>query len=253
MKHRSICIAFLAGLAVLVSLGAASQPLTTAEDVLDRMRANAQAIEDLAADLTVQTFADGEVQLTQTIRLSLLQPDRMRQEYLSPDYLAGNLTLVIGDEMWIFIAAADTWYEKDLSELSTAEQPWLVFRQFLRAVVDEFDDYAFVLLSTDNDVYQLEGEAINDDAVYGRIELWVNAATFVPDRRIVYDIDGNLLVDLRILEVEHVEDVAYFARALETYDENGILKSRVQYDTLTVNAGIDPDLFEGPNGASADD
>ncbi len=253
MNHRSIRIAVvLATSLLLASLSAASQALTTAEAVLDRMRANAQAMEDLVADLTVQTYADGEVQLTQTLRLSLLQPDKMRQEYLAPDYLAGNLTLVNGDEMWIFIAAADTWYEKDLSELSTAEQPWLIFRQYLRDVADEFDDYVFALLSADHDMYELAGEAISDDAVYGRIELWVDADTFVPDRRIVYDVDGNLLVDLRILEVENVDGIAYFARALETYDEDGILKSCVRYDTLVVNGGVESSRFDPPETEAAD-
>ena len=253
MNHRNTVLMFLLGLGVVVSLSAAAQPLTTADEVLDRMKANAQTLDDLTADLTVQTYADDEVQLTQQIRLSLLQPDRMRQEYLAPDYLAGNLTLVVGNEMWIYIAAADTWYEKDLSELSTAEQPWLVFRQFLRDVEDEFDDYDFTLLSNENDIYQMEGRATTDAAVYGWIELWVDGGTFVPQRRTVYDVDGNLLVDLRILEVENVDDVAYFARALETYDEDGVLRSRIRYEALAVNGGVEPTLFDRPETETAND
>jgi len=253
MNHRITTLVLLIGLGVACSLSAAAQPLTTAGDVLDRMRANAQTLDDLTADLTVQTYADDEIQLTQEIRLSLLQPNRMRQEYLAPDYLAGNLTLVVGNQMWIYIAAADTWYERDLSELSTAEQPWLVFRQFLRDVEDEFDDYDFTLLSTENSIYQLEGRATTDDAVYGRIELWVDAETFVPHRRTVYDVDGNLLVDLRILEVESIAGIAYFARELENYDEHGVLVSRVRYDTLTINSGLDPSLFDHPEAEAADD
>jgi outer membrane lipoprotein-sorting protein len=167
----------------------------------------------------------------------------MRQEYLEPDYLAGNLSLVAGDLMWIYIAAIDMWYEKDLSELSTAEQPWLVFRQFLRGVQDEFDDYTFELLSAEGDLYYLQGEASTDDAVYGRIELWVDSQTFVPNKRILYDVEDNLLVELRILEVERIGELIYMARTMETYDETGELRSAIHYDSIVVNSGLDPELF----------
>ena len=226
------------------SLLAAGQPLETATEVLDHMKANTQAIEDLDATLTVEAYTDGEVSLTQTIRLSLLQPDRMRQEYLAPDYLAGNRTLVTGELMWIYIAAIDTWFEKDLSELSTAEQPWLVFRQFLRGVEDELADYSFELLSASDDEYVLRGTPSTDDAVYGRIELWVDARTFVPNKRILYDVDDNLLVELRILEIEQIDGVIYLARAMETYDESGELKSIIHYDSVAVNSGLDPTWFD---------
>jgi outer membrane lipoprotein-sorting protein len=231
-----LCVAAL-GIAAL------AQPIETAEDVLDRMKANTQAIEDLDATLTVETYSDGEVSLTQRIRLSLLQPDRMRQEYLEPDYLAGNLSLVAGDNMWIYIAAIETWYDKDLSELSTAEQPWLIFRQFLRGVQDEFDDYTFELLSTEGDVYYLQGVALTDDAVYGSIDLWVDSQTFVPNKRILYDVEGNLLVELRILEVEEIAESIYLARTMETYDETGELRSSIHYDSIIVNSGLVPELF----------
>ena len=221
-----------------------AQSIETADDVLDRMTGNTQAIEDLDGTLTVETYKDGEISLTQQIRLSLLQPDRMRQEYLSPDYLAGNMTMVTGDSMWIYIAVIDTWYEKDLTELSTAEQPWLVFRQFLRGVQDEFDDYTFELLSSEGNEYYLQGTAVTDDAVYGRIELWVDAETLVPSKRILYDVEDSLLVELRILEVEQLDGVIYLARTMETYDESGELRTTIHYDSVFVNSGIEPALFE---------
>ncbi len=237
-------------LLLLVAGIAAAEPIDTAAGVITRMRENTQGIEDLDAVLTIETYADGEVDLTQRIRLSLLQPDRMRQEYLAPDYLAGNLTLIVGDKMRIYVAAADTWYEKDLSELSTAEQPWLVFRQFLRGVADEFDDYAFELRDDAPDLYHLIGIPTTDDAAYGRIELWVDPETFVPTRRLLYDVDGNLLVELRILDVEPVTESTYLARTMETYDGTGERKSVIHYDSLTVNGGLDPALFVPPTEAS---
>jgi outer membrane lipoprotein-sorting protein len=245
---------------VVVSIVTTAQTIETADDVLDRMKANVQSVEDLDAYLTVETYDEGEVSLTQRIRLSLLQPDRMRQEYLEPDYLAGNLSLVIGDVMWIFIAAIDTWYEKDLAELSTAEQPWLVFRQYLRGVQDEFADYSFELRSSEGDadhqgdVYFLQGTALTDDAVYGRIDLWVNSQTFVPNKRILYDVDGNLLVELRIQEVVELAESVFMATALENYDEMGELKSVIHYDSILVGSGLDPELFiraeEAPDASS---
>ena len=231
-------------------LTTAAQAIETGEDVIARLHANARAIDDLDAVIVVETYEEGEVDLTQRLRLSVLQPDRMRQEYLAPDYLAGNLTLIVGDDMWIYIAAADTWYEKDLSELSAAEQPWLVFRQFLRGVEDEFADYTFVLQGVDGEGFHIVGAPTTDDAAYGRIELWVDPQTFVPSRRLLYDVDVNLLVDLHILEVEEVADGTYLARAMETYDEEGELRSVIRYEKLTVNNGLDPALFERPEEPS---
>jgi len=238
---RALAILLVCG--VIAGFMATAQPIDTPEGVLDRLRENTRGIEDLDAVLTIETYANGDVDLTQRIRLSLLQPDRMRQEYLEPDYLTGNLSLITGDDMWIYIAAVETWYEKDLRELSTAEQPWLVFRQFLRGVEDEFDDYAFEFLADEPALYHLIGTSSTDDAAYGRIELWVDPEMFVPARRRLYDVDGNLLVEVHILEVEWVVESTYLARTLETYDETGELKSVIHYDSLAVNSGLDPALF----------
>ena len=240
-RHTPIALALLVA---LVGMAAAAQPLDTADAVLERMDENTNGLEDLDAFLTIETYEDGTVKLTQRLRLSLLQPDRMRQEYLAPDYLAGNLTLTVGDDMWIYIAAADTWYEKDLSDLSSAEQPWLAFRRFLRDVDDELVDYAFDLVGIEESAYHLVGVPTIDDAAYGRIELWVDPDSFVPVRRLLYDVDGNLLVELRISDIEQVAESTYLARTMETYDEAGVLQSVIHYDELIVNDGLDPALFE---------
>jgi outer membrane lipoprotein-sorting protein len=250
MTRRTTHLVRVLLILVVAGIAAGAEPIDTADGVIERMRENLYGVEDLNATITVETYADGEVDLTQQLRLSLLQPDRMRQEYLAPDYLAGNLTLIVGDAMWIYIAADDTWYEKDLSELSAAEQPWLVFRQFLRGVKDEFDDYAFALEGDAPDRYHLIGTPTADDAAYGRIELWVDPETFVPTRRLLYDVDGNLLVELRILDVEEVASATYLARTMETYDDVGERKSVIHYDSLTVNSGLDPTLFALPEEAA---
>ena len=250
-----IAVVLVLFVAMAAAVSASAQSLDTAQAVLDRMRENITRIEDLDAVLVVETYDDGEVKMTQRLRLSLLQPNRMRQEYLEPDYLAGNLTLIVGDDMWIYIAAADTWYRKDLADLSAAEQPWLIFRQFLREVDDEFDDYAFALLDEDEpadrssgqaeilDPYQLVGVSSSENATYGRIELWVDPQTFVPIRRLLYDVDDHLLVELRILDVELVAEATYLARDMAAYDETGERKSVIHYETLTVDGGLDPALF----------
>ena len=250
MTKRTLRVLALELALIAVGLTVVAQAIETGADVIERMRENVRSIEDLDAILSVQTYRDGEVDLTQRLRLSVLQPDRMRQEYLEPDYLAGNLTVITGDAMWIYIAAADTWFEKDLSELSSAEQPWLVFRQYLRDVEDEFNDYAFDLEAADSQTFHLVGAPTSDEATYGRIELWVDPETFVPTRRMLYDVDGNLLVDLHILEVEEVADGTYLARLMETYDEEGTLASVIRYEELTVDGELDPTLFERPAEAA---
>ena len=241
------CLGVLA--AGILATGAAAQEPLTADAIVARMRANATAVEDFEAHLTVQTYDGGAVKLTQELRLSLLQPDKMRQEYLSPDYLAGNLTVIVGDAMWTYIAAIETWFSKDLSLLSDAEQPWLAFRQVLRHVQDELWAYDFELLDSEG-VYHLRGTGTSAEAVYGAIEIWVDPDTFVPRRRLLYDTDRNLLVDARILDVVEVVAGVFVARRLETYDEAGALRSTIVYDSVSVNQGLAPALFAVPEEAS---
>ncbi|MCX6100192.1 MAG: outer membrane lipoprotein-sorting protein [Candidatus Bipolaricaulota bacterium] len=250
MKRHLVFGAGIVGIALL-SFAAAAQTTLTADDVLARMRANATAVDDFDAHLTVQTYDNGSIRLTQELRLSLLQPDKMRQEYVSPDYLAGNLTIIVGSAMWTYIAASETWYSKDLSLLSDAEQPWLAFRQLLRNVQDELANYAFTVVGMEGGAYHLRGTGESKDAVYGAIELWVDPDTFVPRRRLLYDTEGNLLVDARVLDVEEIAPSVFVARRVETYDEAGILKNTIVYDSVTINQGLDPGLFAVPGEASS--
>jgi len=248
-RHLVFCVGIVS--IALLALGAAAQTPLTAGDVLARMRANTTAVEDFDAHLTVRTYLDGEVKLTQELRLSLLQPDKMRQEYLSPDYLAGNLTIIVGDAMWTYIAASGTWYSKDLSLLSDAEQPWLAFRQLLRDAQDELENYTFSIVGIEDSAYHLRGTGESADAVYGAIELWVDPDTFVPRRRLLYDTDENLLVDARVLDVEETAAGVFVARRVETYDEAGTLRNTIDYDSVTTNRGLDPTLFAVPEEASS--
>jgi outer membrane lipoprotein-sorting protein len=236
----------LVALFAMVAWSEQAQAAPSADEIVARMRANGTSIQDYDATITIDTYVEGEPGRTQTMRLLLLQPDRMRQEYLEPEYLAGNLNVVEGNKMWTYIAASDTWYESDLADLSAAEQPWLGFRQILRAAQDELADYAFELVEADGETFHLRGTPSVDEAAYGRIELWVDGATFVPTRRVLYDVDAHLLVDVRISDVEEVAEGAYVARRLETYDEDGILRSVIRYESVRVNQGLDPTLFAPP-------
>ncbi len=243
------CLVYLC-LAVLAP-NAIAQTSPTADEIIARMRANTTGIEDFDAHITVQTYHDGAVKLTLEERLSLLQPDKMRQEYMAPDYFAGNMAIIVGDTMWTYIAVNDTWTSRDLSLLSDAEQPALAFRQILRHAQDELANYSFSMVEMDGGAYRLRGVGQFDDAVYGAIELWVDPQTYVPQRRLLYDTDGNLLVDVRILDVEEIADGVYIARRVETYDEAGALRNTIVYDSVTVNRGLDPTLFAVPEEASS--
>lgn len=239
----------LKGMVVGAGAFSAGEPLT-AQQVLDRVRANATSIESLQATVEVQTFEDGEVRLTQTMHLALLQPDKMRQEYLSPDYLAGNITLIVAERMWIYIAAAETWYSKDLGDLSDAEQPWLLFRQLLSNVEDEWDNYAFQRAESDGPEIHLKGVPATSDTTYGGVELWIDPNTFVPTRRLLYDVNGVLLVDVRIVDVVAAGDGVYLATAVETMDEAGELRNAIRYTQWKVDEEIDTAMFSPPEDAN---
>ena len=221
----------------------------TAVDIIERMDNAVKRLNDLTAVLTIQTYKDGAVSLTQKMRIMLQQPDKMRLEYLAPAYLAGNVTLIVGDKMWMYIAAMNKWFNKDLSKMSPAEQPWLMFRNVLRGVRSELDDYTFTRLADEGNAYHIRGRPANDAAVYGRIDLWVDPKTFVPIRRTLYDRDGALLVDARFLDATQVADGVTLPLRIETYNSDGKLVNVIAYDKVTVNAGISAALFTPPEGS----
>lgn len=232
-------------LIVVACLGYGAGSLT-ASDILDRMNGAVDGLEDLNAVISVQTYKDGEVSLTQQMRLTLKQPDMMRIEYLKPEYLAGNVTLIVGKKMWMYIAAIDKWLSKDLSKLASAEQPWLMFRNILRGVRSILDDYKFTRIDEEGDAYHIRGLPNNDNAVYGRIDLWVNSKTFVPVRRVLYDVDGNLLVDARFLDATVIDDVLTLPLRVKTYNADGELKNVIAYEEIAVNTGVPEALFQPP-------
>ena len=244
----------LVGTAIAISIlmltafvGYAAGKLTAA-DIIERMDSAAAGIDDLNAVISVQIYKDGSVSLTQQMRLALDQPDKMRLEYLEPEYLAGNVTLIVGEKMWMYIAAIDKWFEKDLARLSSAEQPWLMFRNILRGVRSELDDYTFTRVKDESDVYHIRGLPANDAAVYGRLDLWIDPETFVPLRRILYDVDGKLLVDARFLDVTPLADGVTLPLRIETYNADEELESVISYVQVEVNSAVSPELFVPPEG-----
>ncbi len=243
-------IVALAVVGLALSVAVLGADVLSAREILDRVEAAATAIEDLSATLTIETFRNGAISLTQTMTVALKQPDKMRQEFLSPAFLAGNVTVIVGDTISIYIAAADRWETKDLSTLGTAEQPWLLFRNMLRSVRSQFDDYTFARIDdADSGQYHLRGEPMNAAAVYGQIDLWVDAGTFVPVRRILYDTDGRLLADARFLEPTRVGDVATIPLSIGAYDADGVLLNVITYSAVDLNQGLSDALFAVP-GAS---
>ena len=214
------------------------------------MQENTLSLEDLAAALTIQTYRDGKVVLTQTMSIALKQPDRMRQEYLAPEYLAGNVSIIVGDAMSVYIAASNQWYEKDLASLSPSEQPWILFRNMLRGVRNQFDDYTFATAGdADPAQYHLVGIPETSSAIYGRIELWLDATSYFPRRWVLYDTDGNFLVESRFLEPTQFSDRAIIPLRIEAYRADGTLQNVITYDQVVVNSGLSDSLFQKPEGA----
>ncbi len=250
---QCLVLGLIVGLIVCAIVGSTTIADTaspmTAQGIIGAMKKNGEAIHDLDATLTIQTYTNGKVALTQEIRLLLLQPDKMRLEYLEPSYLAGNLTLIVGDSMWVYIAASNQWFTKDLTTLSSAEQPWLLMRNILRDVHDILDDYTFDLkqeTAAQGAVYHLDGIPASSNATYGRIELWVDAQALVPIERKLYDVNGNLLADTRFAKITQVASGMYLPLEMDTYDPSGALANVISYTAVAVNHGLDPGLFAPP-------
>ena len=237
------------GLLVVCLLGvSALGQLPTSDEVLDHMEAAMGGFSDLEARLSIVHYREGQSDLKQEVKLHLLQPDKLRLEYLSPDYLAGNVSLAVGDSFWVYIAAADTWYGKDLSELSPSQQPWITFRALLKSVRSEYREYE-LHVQKDGDLLLLSGIPHEEEAVYGGIELWVDPATWLPVKRKLYDIGGNYLGEARFLEHTEVAPGLWLPLEVEIYDEERHLVSEISYLEIEVDVGVPETLFAPPEGS----
>lgn len=239
------------GVAVLLiastGMPGAAGGVPSAGEVLDRMDAIMGNFTDLRARLSIAHYREGRPDLRQEVELYLLQPDKLRLEYLSPDYLAGNIALAVGDRYWIYIAAAETWYRKDLSELSPSQQPWIMFRTLLKGVRSEYREYSFEVRE-DGDLLLLIGVPTGEGAVYGRIELWVDHENWLPVKRKLYDADGEFLTEARFLQHTEVAPGVRLPLKVEVYDEEGKLVSEVSYLEVRVDSGVPESLFIPPEG-----
>ncbi len=237
------------GVAILcLGAGTALAQLPSPDEILDHMEAAMGGFTDLMATLSIVHFRDNGPDLVQEVKLYLLQPDKLRLEYSAPEYLAGNVSLAVGDKFWTYIAAADTWYEKDLAELSPSQQPWIMFRALLKDVRSEYRGYAYEV-QEDDGLLLLSGTPTQEGATYGRIELWVDPKTWLPVRRKLYDVEGKLLSEARFLEPHEVAPGLSLPLVVEIHDEEGKLVGRVTYEEVAVNVGLPPDLFVPPEGS----
>ena len=250
MTAKQVVISVMLLALTAVTLTASGAGTVTAADIIARLNAVVGGFSDLTGTLIVQTYKDGAVSRTQEIEITLQQPDKMRLEYIAPAYLAGNVTIIVGNKMWMYIAAISKWYEKDLSTLSPAAQPWLMFRHLLRGVHNELDDYKFTRLKNENGAYHLRGVPANTAAIYGRIDLWVNAQTFVLVRRTLYDMNGHLLADTRFLDATKLSSNVTLPLRIETYNGDGKLLSVVHYAKIAVNTSVPATLFAPPEKTS---
>jgi len=222
--------------------------IPNADEVLDHMDAIMGNFSDLGARLSIVHYRDGKPDLQQEVELYLLQLDKLRLEYLSPEYLASNVALAVGDQYWIYIAAADTWCEKDLSELSPSQQPWIMFRALLKGVRSEYWEYSYEVRE-DGDLLLLVGVPTEEGAVYGKIELWVDPESWLPVKRKLYDADGAFLTEARFLQHTEVAPGVWLPLKVEVYDEEGKLVSEVSYLEVQVDSEVPKFLFALPEGS----
>ena len=123
-----------------------------------------------------------------------------------------------------------------------------MFRNILHGVRSELDDYTFTRVEEESDAYHIRGLPADDAAVYGMIDMWVDKGAFVPVRRILYDMDENLLVDARFLDATTVDGVTLPLR-IETYTGSGELANVISYVKIAVNEDIPDGLFDSPEGS----
>lgn len=164
----------------------------TAEEIL----LNADEVRSPQLDYTlVVTVADGKpnkAARVSTYEVLVKGKDRTIIKTLSPPMDRGRVLLMQGRNLWAFMPTISKPLRVSLQERLTGE---VANGDLARANFS--GDYTPTLLRTEPcgsatcDVLDLT--AVADDVTYGRVTLWVEQATFHPQRAEFYALSGRLL------------------------------------------------------------
>lgn len=188
------------------------------------------SVSDYRATINYTTYNEYSKEYTKTIK----KPDKLRYEYLTPEYRNGDLNIVNGTTQWGYdksknIAYQDT-YNVNIGEGSLATPDFLNLLLFLmdNFDVNQLDDE----LVGEFDTYVLEMTP-KFQTTFSKFKYWLDKETFFPIKWEIYGTNG---------EVRSIELVTSFEINIGLEDSEFELPGDVEI--LTPGAWLNPETIE---------
>jgi len=212
MKKEIITVGIIIVLIVVGFSGCLNE--STVTDLAKRMEDTYNSILDYRANITYTTYNEYTSEEIKTIK----KPDKLRCEYLMPDYKNGDIDIINGNTEWRYDKSKNIAYQNrfdiNIGEESLETPDFLTMLLFL---MHNFD------------VIQL------DDELVGKFNTSV--------------IEITPKIQTTFSKMKYwLDKITLFPIKWEVYDEDGEVKNSVLVTNFEINVGVPDSEFEMPEG-----
>lgn len=205
MKALSMTLALL--LAATLTLPAVAEEAPTAEELLDAMDATLQF--DTRQSKTRMVVEDGGRTRDYELRSYARGIDDAAVEYLAPRREKGTKMLKKGDNLWLFMPAAERTQKISGHMLRQGMMGSDISYEDMMEAAQFRKRYDAEVLGADTvdgrRTWKVEAKAKDRSVSYPRRVIWIDAETLIPLRQELYALSGMLLKTWTMSDLKQIE------------------------------------------------
>lgn len=175
----------------------------SAEEIAEQMQQKEASIQDYSYTMHMTSYFGDQKQESE-VRILQKKPDRIKTVAMEPEEEAGTIAVSDGEFMWTFDPKTNTVMKIEMPDtpvLGEIDYVGMISKLLNETDVsllgmEEIDGRPTYLLETSP---KEEGEGIQ---LLDGVKLWVDKETWMPLRYEMYDSDGDLMMELEILDLE---------------------------------------------------
>mgnify|MGYP000271261039 CR=1 FL=1 len=204
MMRKSVWTAALVLIVGLASIGMSQ------EDVLGRVKAASAGLEAFRATIYMVNYGSRKAEIE--FAFAFVPPSKMRIEYLAPKNLEGQLVILNGDQLYIYLPALHRAVRKTVSEGSEHPGTEMGFLYYFveKDLAAFLEGLPLTRVAGLKGFVWRHGEEVVTCRAYeltftGEKEkqiVWCDAETFVPVAVDIYQ-GGKLAIQVRVVEYEY--------------------------------------------------
>jgi len=161
----------------------------TVPTLAKQMEDTYNSIYDYRSTVNYSTYNDYSREYIKTIK----KPDKLRYEYLTPEYKEGDLDIINGTTQWSYDKSKNIAYQNTCN-INIGEES-LKTPDFLRLLL---------FLMDNSNVKQLDDEVVGEfntyvleitplfQTTFSKLKYWIDKTTLFPIKREIYDTDGSV-------------------------------------------------------------